>query len=245
MQRPPIDWHLHSVGRSAALLCAVCLILALSGGPSAIAQQPTGAKGDYERSPQSTKANRAGAPQTELPKTIYLTPKSDRLAGPQSTKSSKAETQAQDGQSPGDVLKELMDHPDLLGDGETLPELDLPTDPHVDETNASPKKRPRVTYKKKPKSGRPADVAMKKGKLVLNRFHTMRMRMPHHECRDLPNVFMADYKLPRDEIEILADNMALIQKRICAQNGLVLVTCRQNEATVSLRPARPKDGCDR
>ena len=67
--------------------------------------------------------------------------------------------------------------------------------------------------------------------------------MPHDECRKFPRFITADYDLPRRAIDTLADNLLIVQKRICAKNGSVVVTCYLNEATISLRRAKPDDGC--
>ncbi len=69
--------------------------------------------------------------------------------------------------------------------------------------------------------------------------------MDHDTCRKFPSVFLKDYELPRGTIETLADNMVIVQKRICASNGSIMVTCYQNETTLSMRRSRPNDGCSK
>ncbi len=143
---------------------------------------------------------------------------------------------------------DATDEPDLL-------DLLLPSDPHA-ETDEKPAKL-QPSRRKAKTSGRrrvkrqsagkaqPIGIAYKNGKLVLNRFHTMKLDMEHRECRRFPDFITADYKLPRNAIDTLADNLAIVQKRLCASNGSVMFTCYQNKATVSLRRARPDDGCRR
>ena len=128
-------------------------------------------------------------------------------------------------------------------------DLLLPSDPHVDEKEQEsvqkPRKTKRKTARKPANRRRPIDIALKNGKLVLNRFHTLKLDMVHNECREFPNILIADYKLPPKTIERLADNLTIVQKRICATNGSIMVTCYQSQATISLRRARPDDGCKR
>ena len=92
-------------------------------------------------------------------------------------------------------------------------------------------------------SRRAINIAYKNGKLRINRFHTVKFDLPHRECRRFPRIIMTDYKLPREALYTLADNLAIIQKRLCASNGSIMVTCYQGQATVSMRRSRPDDGC--
>ena len=105
-------------------------------------------------------------------------------------------------------------------------------------TNPLPRTNPPTTNRNK-KIG----IAMRQGRLVLTRYHTMRLDMPHKECRKFPEFMISGYGLPKRMVHTLADNMMIVQKRLCARNGSVVVTCYQNKATISLRQAKPDDGC--
>ena len=160
-----------------------------------------------------------------------------------------------------DLNKTDRQHPAAESEPADQPETDeqmdpldllVPSDPHVEETPdvADEKPRPKAT-KRTRKSAKPSgtrraiSISKRKGKLVLNRFHTLKLNMEHDACRKFPTEFLADYKLPNNAVETLADNMIIIQRRICASNGSIMVTCYHNEATLSMRQARPDDGCSR
>lgn len=184
-------------------------------------------------------AKKSNMPVTVIEKSTVVAPRQDRLdiAKGHRTKPDPGKTAEKD----PIAVQEDIDPLELL----------VPTDPHVDERPAKmqekptekPRKQSRKTAKTKAKTSRPIDIALKKGKLVLNRFHTLKFDMAHNECRTFPSLITSDYKLPSGAIDTLADNLTIIQKRICATNGSIMVTCYQNLATVSLRRARPDDGC--
>lgn len=208
-----------------------------------------GGRAEGAKSGKADSEARAPAPrpgETVLPKSIYLTPKSDRLVparrldrGPKTPpdETEPLTPEMPDADRPGE---------ELLAEDEVLPEITVPFDPHVRPEQPAKLVPPAARNEPaKPARRQAIDVAMRDGRLRLNRFHTLKLDMAHHDCRDFPNIFIADYRLPRREIDILADNMLITQKRICAANGAIIVTCYQNKATISLRRARPGDGCDR
>jgi hypothetical protein len=226
-------------------MLTLALLPVLAAGPAARAQSAiqTG-KGDYKAPAKS---------HSTVPKSNYLTPKSDRLGPAHDTRSGRL-----DRLDHGDAVNrdakfnsELDLGPAVeSGDIDALPEIDIPSDPHALPDNSAGTARPSVTTKKRKRraSGgvrQKVDVAVRNGKLRLNNFRTLQMQMALRECRSFAGIFVADYDLPQGSIETLADNMVIVQKRICATNGSVVVTCYQNEATISMRRARPDDGCKR
>ncbi len=170
--------------------------------------------------------------------------KSDLLSGRQDRfNPAKSDRQAQPAQSDEDPDSSDPPEPDI----DPL-DLLVPSDPHVEPDQLPGKpvklKPPRRKPSRKAKSvRRPIDIAFKGGKLVINRFHTVKLDLPHKDCREFPAVITTDYKLKPGALETLADNMMIVQKRLCASNGSIMVTCYQNRATISLRKARPDDGC--
>lgn len=220
--------------------------LAWSASQEAHGQGTTTAKGDYQV------PGKPLAKQSVVPKSIYMTPKGDRLkkATPKNVTEGARKANRQH-VSPADdepwiaEPEDDTDNTDSQATTAPIPEITVPFDPHVN----APKKAKKQPLRKKPKRAkarkRAIDVAMSNGRLTLNRFQTLNMGMPHSECRKFPDIFIADYDLPRGAIDVLADNMLIVQKRICADNGAVMVTCYQNNATISMRPAKPNDGCRR
>lgn len=226
------------------MLAAFAPVFAFS---TAHGQSTTSGKGDYQApaKPPDT--------QSVIPKSIYLTPKSDRLENASGKKEAADPRKANRKHvSPADDEPWVAEPDEDDGDTgnqaaiESLPEITVPFDPHVNTPRKTTKNPP---SRKQPKSRkarkRTIDVAMNNGRLKLNRFQTLSMDMPHSECRKFPDIFVADYDLPRGAVDVLADNMLIVQKRICADNGAVMVTCYQNNATISMRPAKPNDGCKR
>lgn len=234
---------------------AALSVIALSLSSQSLSAQPvTGSKGDY-KAPAEQKSQGS----TAVPKSIYVTPKSDRLAQPTDnntvqttdTKSDRQHVSPSDEEpwveDPEEESIATTDPQDNLGPGnkDNVPEITIPFDPRANKPAKATAPKRHKKLKRKAKARRPIDVAYRNGRLKLNRFHTLKIDMLHHECRDFPNIFLADYKLPRKAIDILSDNMLIVQKRICADNGAVLITCYQNSATISMRRARPDDGCKR
>lgn len=231
--------------RSTAILLLAAFAQVFAS-PTAHGQGTTSGKGDYQA------PTKPPGTQSVVPKSIYLTPKSDRLEKPTRKDAADGSRKAnRQHVSPADdepwVAEPEDDADDTGGQAaiEPLPEITVPFDPHVN----APKNTKKPISRKQPKARksrkRAIDVAMSNGRLKLNRFQTLTMDMPHSECRKFPDIFIADYDLPRGAIDVLADNMLIVQKRICADNGAVMVTCYQNNATVSMRPAKPNDGCKR
>ncbi|NNE22419.1 MAG: hypothetical protein HKN11_07385 [Rhizobiales bacterium] len=214
--------------------------------PAARAQGTLTNKGDYH-----APSKRSGR-QSVIPKSIYLTPKSDRLtdAKPESPVATTRKGNRQH-ISPTDDEPWVAEPEEATGsiNGEAttdpIPEITVPFDPRVKAPSKARKVLPRKKRKQRKARKRPIDVAMNNGRLKLNRFQTLTMDMPHSECRKFPDIFIIDYDMPRAAIDVLSDNMLIVQKRICAENGAVMVTCYQNNATISMRPAKPNDGCKR
>lgn len=195
-------------------------------------------KGDYApgQTPDTT--------ESTVPKTIYLTPKSDRLLPSKSDRFDAVPAPVAPEPELTDLPMAEPQEAETPVEDAAVPEITIPFDPHVvapsQAGDAVPRSKPPIKVR-----GRPIDIALRKGRLFLNRFHTFAVQMPHGECRKFPEFITADYNLPRRAIDTLSDNMMIIQKRICAANGSVVVTCYLNEATISLRRARPDDGCQK
>lgn len=228
---------------TASIFTAVAAIAMFAPIHLAIAAEVGAGKGDY-RAPVPRRS------ESVVPKSIYLTPKSDRL---KRGKANRADPESRDPASrkasrqhisPADEEPWIAETEDILNDEQSQPENALPSDPHVSDAPKTAVKPARKKSKPR-RRGRPIDVALHNGRLKLNRFQTLTMDMPHKECRQFPDIFVSDYKLPRAAVDVLADNLLIVQKRICADNGAVMVTCYQNSATISMRRAKPDDGCKR
>ena len=238
--------------RVAGSLAALGVIILVLSSQSLPAQQVTGTKGDYKAPP--AQSSQETQKEMVVPKSIYLTPKSDRLGEPVEKRTSRTTDTKSDRQhvSPSDEEPWVAEPEDdnlattvPEDNAANVPEITIPFDPKSNKPARATAPKQRKKRKRTARARRPIDIAFRNGRLRLNRFHTLKIDMLHHECRDFPNIFLADYKLPRKAIDILSDNMLIVQKRICADNGAVLITCYQNNATISMRRARPDDGCKR
>lgn len=168
-------------------------------------------------------------------------PKSDFMSGRQD----RLDAAKGDLQIPATAGAQEDDATEAAGLEPDIDPLDLliPSDPHVATGQDKPEPAVRKTPSKPAGARRAINIAYKNGKLRINRFHTVKFDLPHRECRKFPRIIMTDYKLPRKALYTLADNLAIIQKRLCAANGSIMVTCYQGQATVSMRRSRPDDGC--
>ena len=165
--------------------------------------------------------------QSVVPKSIYLTPKTDRWRPSKGDRSDRIPRT-----TPRQSLSIQPALPRNAAPSDVSPLI--PTQ----ATNPVPRTSPPTSDQNK-KIG----IAMRQGQLMLTRFHTMRLEMPHRKCRKFPEFMITGFGLPKRTIHTMADNMLIVQKRLCAGNGSVVVTCYQNEATISLRQAKPGDGC--
>ena len=87
------------------------------------------------------------------------------------------------------------------------------------------------------------DIAVRDEGLWINSFATRSMPLDAPECAELSEEIVSSLPLPVSAVQRLADEELMRQTRVCGVNGSLLVTCYGGAATVSLRPARPGDGC--
>ena len=81
------------------------------------------------------------------------------------------------------------------------------------------------------------------GELMINSFDTMAFPANSNSCRQLGESILQDVKAPRTALQVLAESRLISVLRICANNGSVVLSCRNGNATISPRRLRPDDGC--
>jgi len=81
------------------------------------------------------------------------------------------------------------------------------------------------------------------GELTINSFDTMSFPVDSASCRQLGESILKDVKAPRTALRVLAENRLISVLRICANNGSVVLSCRNGMVTISPRRLRPDDGC--
>lgn len=81
------------------------------------------------------------------------------------------------------------------------------------------------------------------GKLEIANFSTMSFEGSSEECPEFAVSMLEFADTSPDLLEILASSDEITVARICAANGSVILTCRNEQITLSSRRARPNDGC--
>lgn len=81
------------------------------------------------------------------------------------------------------------------------------------------------------------------GKLEIANFSTMSFEGSSEECPEFGVSMLEFADASPDLLEILNASEEITVARICAANGSVILTCRNEQTTLSSRRARPNDGC--
>jgi hypothetical protein len=81
------------------------------------------------------------------------------------------------------------------------------------------------------------------GQQVIGSFKTLSFPGDHELCTDTAQSMISDAKGDQNSLHTLADTREIKVMRICAGNGAVIITCRNNQVTISPRRSRPDDGC--
>lgn len=85
----------------------------------------------------------------------------------------------------------------------------------------------------------------KTGKLEIANFTTMNFEGSSDECPEFGVSMLEFADTSPDLLEILNSTDEITVARICAANGSVILSCRNEQITLSSRRARPGDGCSR
>lgn len=81
------------------------------------------------------------------------------------------------------------------------------------------------------------------GKLEIGSFSPLTFAGSSDECLELGQSMLEFADSSPDSLEILSSSGAITIARICAANGSVVITCRNEEITLSPRRTRPSDQC--
>ena len=65
------------------------------------------------------------------------------------------------------------------------------------------------------------------------------------DCLNLGYSMLEDTGSPQDLLEVIMASDQITIARICASNGSIMLSCRNDQITVSPRRARPDDKCER
>lgn len=103
------------------------------------------------------------------------------------------------------------------------------------------------TYGPEDVRGRSISPILKKepgtGQLVIGSFISVSLVGDVNECLDLGYSMLGDAGTSNDVLEVLASTDAMTMARICAKNGAVIISCRNDQITISPRRSRPDQNC--
>jgi len=88
-------------------------------------------------------------------------------------------------------------------------------------------------------------IQMNSGKIVIGTFKPMTLAGDSGECLDVAQSIIQDSGAPPEALEVIATSEAITIAKICARNGSVIFSCRNQEITISPRRPRPDDMCQR
>lgn len=81
------------------------------------------------------------------------------------------------------------------------------------------------------------------GQIKIDAFKTVSFAAKLSSCRQFGQMILQDVKAPANALQVLAEDRLISVLRICADNGSVVLSCRNGIATISPRKVRPGDGC--
>lgn len=81
------------------------------------------------------------------------------------------------------------------------------------------------------------------GNLRIGQFRSMTMEGDMEQCLDTGYAMVQDIGLDTDAVDVLAATDSITIAKICAANGSVVITCRNNSIVISPRRAKPNDSC--
>ncbi len=83
----------------------------------------------------------------------------------------------------------------------------------------------------------------KSRQLVIGSFKPISLIGGSGECLEIGYSMLGDTDSADDLLEILTASEQITVAKICARNGSVVITCRNDQITISPRRPRPGDGC--
>jgi hypothetical protein len=79
---------------------------------------------------------------------------------------------------------------------------------------------------------------------VIGNFETRSFSGDRAACAEIAQSMVRDARTGQNSLYTLADTKEIKVMKICAANGMVMITCRNDRVTVSPRRPRPDDGCN-
>jgi hypothetical protein len=98
-------------------------------------------------------------------------------------------------------------------------------------------------------SGKLADPVLRSdpesGQLTIGNFRSISFAGSAAECLNLGQGMLRDARHSAQSLEVMVETPEITVAKICAANGMVVITCRNNAVTISPRHPRPDDRCQR
>ena len=85
----------------------------------------------------------------------------------------------------------------------------------------------------------------KTGKLEIGNFTPMKLAGDAGECLDMAHSMLGDFGISEDRLQVMTTSDTITIAKLCATNGSIIFSCRNNEITISPRKSRPDDKCSR
>jgi hypothetical protein len=82
------------------------------------------------------------------------------------------------------------------------------------------------------------------GQLVIATFGAISFPGEGRSCLEIGASMLRDLELPEEKLDVLVDTDEITLVRICAKNGSVVMSCRNDLVTLSRRVSRPDDKCN-
>ena len=83
------------------------------------------------------------------------------------------------------------------------------------------------------------------GNREIGNFKSMSFSGDVAACLDMGTSMLGDVKITGEKLEVLTSSALITVAKICAANGTVILSCRNDQITISSRRSRPDDSCVR
>lgn len=81
------------------------------------------------------------------------------------------------------------------------------------------------------------------GQLHIGNFKSLSFVGDSEECLNMGYAMLGDAKMSNDALDVMASSDSITIAKICAKDGSVIISCRNNQITISPRRSRPDDKC--
>ena len=91
--------------------------------------------------------------------------------------------------------------------------------------------------------GIPAMLRRGKNGIEIGNFHAATISGDTEDCLSTAYSMLSSAHVPEDDLNIMVATKPITIAKLCASNGTIVFTCRNNSITISPRPLRPDNNC--